>query len=117
MRRLVDLALCTLPFEAEFFRNHNCPAVYIGHPFFDYLSRRPIDHRLIQEFASQGKRWVTILPGSRMQELEANFRTLLEAAEPRRRPLPGNPIRCGGFFGGARPLAGSSRRRPLGCRW
>ncbi len=80
MRRLVNLVLCTLPFEAEFFRQHNCPAVYIGHPFFDHLANKQLDERFISQLASSGRPWVTLLPGSRFQELEANFETQLEVA-------------------------------------
>jgi lipid-A-disaccharide synthase len=80
MRRLANLVLCTLPFEAEFFRQHNCPAVYIGHPFFDHLAARQLDERFIFRLASSGGPWITLLPGSRFQELEANFETQLEVA-------------------------------------
>jgi lipid-A-disaccharide synthase len=80
MRRLVDLVLCTLPFEAEFFRRHNCPAIYIGHPFFDHLAGKQLDERWIAQLSSVGGPWVTLLPGSRFQELEANFETQLQVA-------------------------------------
>ncbi|MCS7238481.1 MAG: hypothetical protein NZ899_09440 [Thermoguttaceae bacterium] len=80
MRRLTDLVLCTLPFEADFFRQHGCSVVYIGHPFFDYLSQRALDRAFINSLRLDAGPWVTLLPGSRMQELEANYHILLRVA-------------------------------------
>lgn len=81
MRRLTDLVLCTLPFEAQFFRRHGCSVVYIGHPFFDYLSRLRLDYAFVAALKAVAPTWVTLLPGSRMQELDANWSILLDVAQ------------------------------------
>ncbi len=80
MRRLTDLVLCTLPFEAEFLRRHGCSVVYVGHPFFDHLSQHRLDEKFIGAQRALASEWVTLLPGSRMQELEANSHILFEVA-------------------------------------
>ena len=43
MRRLVDHVLCTLPFEADWYRERGCAAVYMGHPYFDHLTKQVVD--------------------------------------------------------------------------
>ena len=47
MRRLVDHALCSLPFEEAWLRQRGCKATYVGHPFFDEVRRRPLDEVFI----------------------------------------------------------------------
>lgn len=80
MRRLVDHVLCALPFEAEWFRRHGCRATFIGHPFFDEVRRHRHDAAFVDEQRRRGGRLVTILPGSRTQEVRGNLRFLLQAA-------------------------------------
>lgn len=89
MRRLTDLVLCTLPFEADFYRAHGCSVVYIGHPFFDHLSQLRLDRHFVNSLLAQDTPWVTLLPGSRLQELEANYRILLQVAKRIATEYPG----------------------------
>ncbi len=79
MRRLVDLVLCALPFEAPWFQQHGCRAVYVGHPFFDELTQQKLDQHFLHGLQQQG-RWVTLLPGSRTQEVQANLPVFLKTA-------------------------------------
>lgn len=103
MRRLVDRALCQLPFEPDWFRARGIAAEYVGHPYFDELASRQLDDAFVRELsgcdrtqegshgscspdsprpsswsetqhippASHGGPLVTLLPGSRDQEVEA----------------------------------------------
>lgn len=88
MRRLVDLVFCGLPFETRWFQHHGCRAVYVGHPFFDELTQQTLDLRFLGRLQAQG-RWVTLLPGSRMQEVKANFPIFLKTAYLVQRAVPG----------------------------
>ena len=81
MRRLVNYALCKLPFEAPWYEERGCPATYVGHPYFDQLSEQVLDTAFIKSLAADGKRLVTILPGSRKQEIANQLPGLLKAAE------------------------------------
>jgi len=81
MRRLADHVLCGLPFEEAWFREHGCNAMFVGHPFFDEVRQHPYDEAFVAERQSQPGPLVTILPGSRTQEVEANFPWLRKAAE------------------------------------
>ena len=88
MRRLVDHALCKLPFEAKWYRQLGCNAAYMGHPYFDELVARQLDEEFVAAHADPSRPLVTILPGSRRQEVEKNLPTFLRAAELIQRRLP-----------------------------
>ena len=82
MRRLVDHLLCKLPFEADWYRERGCAAVYVGHPYFDHLTKQVVDRRFLTQHAVDAERhMVGILPGSRAQEVRANLPAFLRAAE------------------------------------
>jgi lipid-A-disaccharide synthase len=80
VRELVDHALCKLPFEEPWFRERGCRATYVGHPYFDELAGHRLDHPFLDRLAFQRGRLVTILPGSRTQEVKNNLPQLLRAA-------------------------------------
>jgi len=88
MRRLVDHALCQLPFEAEWYTNRGCRATYVGHPYFDHLRSHRLDADFLAKQKSAGEPLVTILPGSRSQEVANNLPWFLKAAERVRREVP-----------------------------
>jgi lipid-A-disaccharide synthase len=99
MRRLIDHVLCTLPFEHEWFSAQGCNATLVGHPFFDEVRRHRLDREFIDRLRGDAKEagWferppyrplVTILPGSRRQELTNNLRWLLKAAQRIRHAVP-----------------------------
>ncbi len=69
MRRLIDFALCKLPFEEEWYRERGCQARYVGHPYFDQLAGQELDTQYMRASEVPGKRLITLLPGSRRQEI------------------------------------------------
>jgi lipid-A-disaccharide synthase len=81
MRKWVDCVLCSLPFEEEWYRQRGVEARYIGHPYFDELSTQRFDDSFLNEQRQRPERVVAILPGSRKQEVLANWPTLKRAAE------------------------------------
>jgi lipid-A-disaccharide synthase len=97
MRRLVDLALCKLPFEEDWFQARGCPAAYVGHPYFDELSARTLDQDFLQDLSVGRQPWLTILPGSRTQEVRQNFKFFLRAAELVRARVPGLRVTVASF--------------------
>jgi lipid-A-disaccharide synthase len=80
MRRFVDHVLCALPFEAHWFREKGCNATFVGHPFFDEVRRQAIDEAFVEQLRGQTGPLVTILPGSRTQEVTGNLHWFLRAA-------------------------------------
>lgn len=80
MRRFVDHVLCKLPFEEAWYRARGCHATYVGHPYFDQLRAEKLDQSFLDQQLETGRPLVAILPGSRTQEVQNNFSTLLQAA-------------------------------------
>ena len=81
IRAAVDMVLCLLPFEVDFYTKHDVQAVFVGHPLARSL---PLNHQV-----ADGKRvlgidvdqtTVGILPGSRSSEVAQVGSTLLESA-------------------------------------
>ncbi|MHB8903427.1 MAG: lipid-A-disaccharide synthase, partial [Thermoguttaceae bacterium] len=89
MRRLIDHVLAALPFEAEWFHQKGCNATFIGHPYFDEVTRQPLDQAFLERFRHRPGPLVTILPGSRTQEVEKNLAAFLDAAVKVRQQVPG----------------------------
>lgn len=81
MRRDVDFALCKLPFEADWYKQQGCNATFTGHPYFDELAARKLDQAFVQKLRSLGKKRLTLLPGSRKQEVTVNTDTMIRVAK------------------------------------
>jgi lipid-A-disaccharide synthase len=79
LRRLVDHVLCQLPFEPQWYAQRQCPATFVGHPFFD-RGEDPAAARSEEPNASDAP-LLLLLPGSRRSEIVANTLCFLDAAE------------------------------------
>ncbi|MGO9113042.1 MAG: lipid-A-disaccharide synthase [Thermoguttaceae bacterium] len=88
MRRLSDHVLCSLPFEEEWFRQRGCNATFVGHPFFDEVRQHKLDDLFLESQRRRSGPLVTILPGSRTQEVLHNFPWFLKAAACVRQAVP-----------------------------
>jgi len=88
MRRFVDHVLCKLPFEEPWFSQRGCHATFVGHPYFDELADRKLDQPFLQRMRHDERPLVTILPGSRTQEVKGNLATFLRAARRIQQRLP-----------------------------
>jgi lipid-A-disaccharide synthase len=97
MRRLVDHTLCKLPFEAVWYNERGCPAKFVGHPYYDETSERTLDAAFIRAFAAQPGPLVTLLPGSRTQEVLSNLPWILKAARLVGQQLPGTRFAVASF--------------------
>ncbi len=88
MRRFVDHVLCKLPFEVDWYRERNCHATYVGHPYFDQLTTERLDEGFIDDYLRVPGPVVSILPGSRTQEVEHKLHWFLRAAGEVRQQVP-----------------------------
>lgn len=81
IRKYVKKVLVIFPFEADFYREHNVPAEYVGHPLAD----QPPPAITREQFAAASqldptKLWIALLPGSRRKEVLLNLPRMLESA-------------------------------------
>lgn len=88
MRRFVDHVLCKLPFEETWFRQRGCHATFVGHPYFDELNSRQLDEVFVADQNRPDQPLVTILPGSRTQEVKSNLAPFLTAAARIQQSVP-----------------------------
>jgi lipid-A-disaccharide synthase len=97
MRAYVDHVLCKLPFEERWFRERGCNATYVGHPYFDELRQQQLDEMFIAAVTADKRPLVVILPGSRAQEVAANMRSFLRAAERIAQQVPSVTFKVAAF--------------------
>ncbi|MDQ3021740.1 MAG: lipid-A-disaccharide synthase [Bacteroidota bacterium] len=77
IRKYIDLMLVVFPFEVEFYKKEGVKALYTGHPLV----------RTIDNFLSETKKiksdkiQISILPGSRKDEIERMLPVLIKAAD------------------------------------
>jgi lipid-A-disaccharide synthase len=88
MQRWVDHVLCNLPFEERWYQDRGVPACYIGHPYFDQLAGQKLDRDFVARQQQRPGPVISLLPGSRDQEVQRNLSTLIQAAERIHRARP-----------------------------
>jgi lipid-A-disaccharide synthase len=78
----LDALLCIFPFEEEYFKDKNVPAFYIGHPLADKLSKETTINNCRGQFGLEKQDTVlTLMPGSRLGEIDKHGQLFLEAAK------------------------------------
>jgi lipid-A-disaccharide synthase len=75
--RVVDRMLVIFPFEEDFYRQHQVPVTYVGHPLIDEMRRSPAASR--HPLAEGEGLSVALLPGSRRHEVRALLPPMLDA--------------------------------------
>lgn len=75
IRRDVDKMLVILPFEQEFYKKYDIEAEFVGHPLLDAIQTEPHQTPSVQ-FSRPP---ITLLPGSRKQEVSRILPPMLEA--------------------------------------
>jgi lipid-A-disaccharide synthase len=79
--KAVDLMLTLLPFEAQFYQQHNVPVRYVGHPLAEQIPLQPdkiAARRLLN--IDENTTYIALLPGSRRQEIRYMAEPFLRAA-------------------------------------
>jgi lipid-A-disaccharide synthase len=88
MRKWVRTVLTALPFEDEWYRARGVHTKYVGHPYFDELATQKLDPEFLASQRAKPGPVVALLPGSRTQEVVANFELMLSAAGRVRDAVP-----------------------------
>lgn len=82
LKKFVDLMLVILPFEAPFYRKHQIPVCYEGHPLVDWVHSPLSKPDFCEKYhLSEDKPIIGILPGSRHSELKRLLPILVQTAE------------------------------------
>ena len=87
IKRDVDELFSILPFEVDFFKEHQYPIHYVGNPCVDAVDAYQKNHaESFREFVASNslsdKPIIALLAGSRKQEIKDNLPMMLEAAMP-----------------------------------
>lgn len=80
--KAVDLMLTVFPFEADFYKKHNVPVKFVGHPLADAIPLHP-DKNLARASLklNSNATYIAILPGSRKGELKYLSDDFIKTAE------------------------------------
>ena len=81
IKRSVDHMLALLPFESEYYKKHDVPVTFVGHPLADQIPMKP-DQKIAREQLgiSDDETVVAILPGSRKGEVARLGHLFLDTA-------------------------------------
>ena len=81
IRQVVDKMFVILPFEKKFYADRRYAVEFVGHPLLDEIAKG--NHEGDQEIkrATNGKKILALLPGSRAQEISKMLPVMLRAAE------------------------------------
>ena len=89
IRKLVDRMVVIYPFEETFYAKEGVSVKYVGHPLFDELNTRKIDEVLIEKMKDgENRTIVSLLPGSRKQEIRRLLPVLLKTATVIHKNIP-----------------------------
>jgi len=81
IKKYVERMVVIYPFEEAFYTDGGVSTKYVGHPLFDELNRKEIDKVLVEKMKDgEEKTIVSLLPGSRKQEIRRLLPLLLETA-------------------------------------
>lgn len=82
MEKTLDLLLTILPFEKECFVGTSLDVKYVGHPLKHKIANYQYDKTWNDTLPSfEGKKLLSIFPGSRLKELKRNFKSQLKVAK------------------------------------
>jgi lipid-A-disaccharide synthase len=81
IKKSVDLMLTLFPYEADFYKKHNVPVCYVGHPLADLipLENDKVEARRKLNIELHAKT-IAILPGSRRNEIKYLSETFIKTA-------------------------------------
>ncbi len=99
IRQSVDLMLCLLPFEKDWYAQRGVQVHYVGHPLADQC--RPLESEQVvatrQALGIPSGPCVALLPGSRLQEIRKHGSLMLRSLA---RLSGGGQVSIGGFVSG-----------------
>jgi lipid-A-disaccharide synthase len=93
IERYVDRVICILPFEKALYDKHGIDSVYIGHPFVNTVQPSLSKEEFLRQIGKDGANpIVTIMPGSRENEIKKHMPVLLETIAIMKKSIPGMTV-------------------------
>ena len=82
IREIVDMMAVVFPFEERFYREHNVPCRFVGHPLVDEVHASADQSTLREEFLlDNDKPVVGLFPGSRQSEIKRLLPIIVDSAK------------------------------------
>lgn len=82
IKKSVDLVLCLFPFEVDFYKKYDVPAICVGHTLADAIELKPDVEKAKKALSIGGSHpVVAILPGSRQGEVSRLGELFMQTAE------------------------------------
>ncbi len=88
IRKRVDKLAVILPFEQEYFRNHNINAEFVGHPFINHIKDKPTNNALLERIKNNKGKILLLMPGSRTHVIKELLPTQLRSARQIKSRIP-----------------------------
>lgn len=83
--RFVDLMIVVFPFEEKLYKDYGINVEFVGHPMLEGLDNTSTKAKFFEKHKlDERKTLIGLLPGSRLQEVERLYPTMLEAVEKMR---------------------------------
>lgn len=88
IKKYVDKLYVILPFEKEFLKKHGVESNYMGHPLLEHIlnfkNKASVSESkfIVKHGLEVGKPIISLLPGSRKQEIEKKLPVMLRAVSP-----------------------------------
>ncbi|MBM3918211.1 MAG: lipid-A-disaccharide synthase [Sphingomonadales bacterium] len=80
IKKYVDVLLCILPFEKDWYAKHSVAAQFVGHPLLDALDEMGQSPDFPQRHNLKRDGYLALLPGSRTQEIRKILPSMLQTA-------------------------------------
>ncbi len=85
IKKYVNKMFTIMPFETDFYKSHNYEVDYVGNPINDaianYTPKIKSFHQFIEEYNFENKPIISILAGSRKQEIKLMLPTMVEVSK------------------------------------
>jgi lipid-A-disaccharide synthase len=90
IERYVDRVICILPFEKALYDEHGIDSVYVGHPFVNTVKPSLSREEFLRQIGKNGASpIITIMPGSRENEIKKHMPVLLKTISIMKKSIPG----------------------------
>jgi len=80
IKKYIDKMLVVFPFEKDFYKKYDVNAEYVGHPLVNGIGKFLAENKRLRSTQVEEKKVITLLPGSRNEEVENHLPVLIETA-------------------------------------